>query len=390
MTNPRLILEGHRLTNSYYMESRFGKKAFLSRDKLGVTYANILSGDTIESYPLSDNSGSKVLLSWPGEFITVGKSPVTVTFYNNGQAESSATFGDSRSRFLDMIMLRDDSILLAFYHFYPPPGEKEVVIQFRHFVGGVWIARESKVVNHSTPPSTRGVLCQHPADDNVWLFTVTDSNRVIHATKLTRNENGILGVGYVNNTFIHKYSDYPREGEFPCVRAFPDHDEKVIRLAYQDRYYEMMSDKYFSKGARVNVVKVDKEGNIIGGFRTQSFIERMSFFSYVCEKGQDIIGGTGISKEHPIANEFYYPMEGGIRLPVNTSNVVYSCDEIMVSNESGVWRFDTKEQGEQYYTITFPLRVKGPSLEASRNKLESWLKSNPAIDAGVYPFTLDI
>ncbi len=202
------------------------------------------------------------------------------------QLLSTQELGDGNTRFMDAVKLKSGKVLVSWYeHVYHgryvwgQTSPVDIGFAYRRTDGTWETLPYTTVENHSTIPSTRGVLCQHPADDSIWSFTVSDANKWVHAIHLS-DTGETISVDWVNSQFTDKPDgDMRREGEFPFLVATPDPSRNSILLAYQNKNYKFFSTKPFIKGANICVIQVNEDGEKELLFLLDRWVERISPFA---------------------------------------------------------------------------------------------------------------
>lgn len=215
--------------------------------------------------------------------------------------------GDANTRLFGAIKLSSGHIVVSWYqHLYGLGGDIRLYFAYRRD-DGTWQIMNAVVHNASTVPSTRGTLCQHPADGSIWSFTLTDGNYNVHSVRLIEGADS-LSIASVNSNFTTPADGLlSREGEIPCIVAIPDLSSGSILLAYQNNSFKIfvpVAGSSFVKGANIVVMNVDQNGGKTLRAILDAYIERVSIFALGFQSDGNIwIAGKAIDENNPTATQ---------------------------------------------------------------------------------------
>ena len=203
----------------------------------------------------------------------------------------AAHFGDSNSRYLDMIKLDSGAIVMCWFQ---KAAFTQTPMYFSYTTDGLSWHTVTSSVTPGYLGQYKGALCQHPADGSVWFFGHGDSFHSMNGYRLVESA-GTLSLDRADPAFIQgtgaSNSELEPDPEYPCIVAIPDTASGTILLAYQRGadhvrwYWDGMQWSLDPTGfvtyvliSKVAVVDVQADGTCALRTVVDQYVERTSPF----------------------------------------------------------------------------------------------------------------
>ena len=267
-------------------------------------YVCVTQGDLVQHLgPLTDAVYYSNRACWVDEsdFLVItggydGSDPeIVVLRYHVGGGTISlvgaAHFGDSASRYLDMIKLQSGAIVMCWFQ---KAAFAETPMYFSYTMDGLNWQTVTSSVRPAYMGQYKGALCQHPADGSLWFFGHGDSFHYMNGYRLVESS-GSLSLDWANPTFIQgagsSGAEMEPDPEYPGIVAIPDTAAGTILLAYQRGadhvrwYWDGARWSLDSTGfvtyqlvSKVAVVDVQADGSCVLRTVVDQYVERVSPF----------------------------------------------------------------------------------------------------------------
>ncbi len=206
----------------------------------------VTQGDRVQHLgPLTDAVYYSNRICWVDEsdFLVItggynGTDPdLAVMRYHVGDGTISlvgtARFGNSASRYLDMIKLQSGAMVMCWFQ---RASFVETPLYFSYTMDGLTWQTLASSVTPGYQGQYKGALCQHPADGSLWFFGHGDSFHNMNGYRLVESA-GTLSLDWADPMFITgtgpSGSELEPDPEYPCIVAIPDDAAGTILLAYQ-------------------------------------------------------------------------------------------------------------------------------------------------------------